>query len=192
LGRPPKLPFGIHPTCCGIRLGSSSPIRVWTLVRCNKYLGHKNIQHTVRYNKLSPERFRNFWRIRKRHPKTDGDTAAFRQVFGGGFPVQDQCKNLFDSARCTYSGQLGRARMDCPDAGAIPLSISIKRGSQPSSRWRRPAPPASDPTAVKSEREAPMSIQSERGRALVHQCQVGRVETAGKMKAPVSPEAFKN
>jgi hypothetical protein len=26
------------------------------------YLGHKNIQHTVRYAELSPDRFRNFWR----------------------------------------------------------------------------------------------------------------------------------
>jgi site-specific recombinase XerD len=26
------------------------------------YLGHKNIQHTVRYTELSPTRFRNFWR----------------------------------------------------------------------------------------------------------------------------------
>jgi type 1 fimbriae regulatory protein FimB/type 1 fimbriae regulatory protein FimE len=26
------------------------------------YLGHKNIQHTVRYTELSPGRFRNFWR----------------------------------------------------------------------------------------------------------------------------------
>jgi integrase len=26
------------------------------------YLGHKNIQHTVRYTELSPERFKNFWR----------------------------------------------------------------------------------------------------------------------------------
>jgi site-specific recombinase XerD len=25
-------------------------------------LGHKNIQHTVRYTELSPERFKNFWR----------------------------------------------------------------------------------------------------------------------------------
>jgi type 1 fimbriae regulatory protein FimB/type 1 fimbriae regulatory protein FimE len=25
------------------------------------YLGHKNIQHTVRYTELSPERFKNFW-----------------------------------------------------------------------------------------------------------------------------------
>ena len=26
------------------------------------YLGHKNIQHTVRYTELAPTRFRNFWR----------------------------------------------------------------------------------------------------------------------------------
>jgi integrase len=26
------------------------------------YLGHKNIQHTVRYTELSPTRFKNFWR----------------------------------------------------------------------------------------------------------------------------------
>jgi integrase len=26
------------------------------------YLGHKNIQHTVRYTELSPDRFKNFWR----------------------------------------------------------------------------------------------------------------------------------
>ena len=25
------------------------------------YLGHKNIQHTVRYTELSPERFKDFW-----------------------------------------------------------------------------------------------------------------------------------
>jgi type 1 fimbriae regulatory protein FimE len=26
------------------------------------YLGHKNIQHTVRYTELSPERSKDFWR----------------------------------------------------------------------------------------------------------------------------------
>jgi site-specific recombinase XerD len=26
------------------------------------YLRHKNIQHTVRYTELSPDRFRDFWR----------------------------------------------------------------------------------------------------------------------------------
>jgi type 1 fimbriae regulatory protein FimB/type 1 fimbriae regulatory protein FimE len=27
------------------------------------YLGHKNIQHTVRYTELSPTRFKTFWRV---------------------------------------------------------------------------------------------------------------------------------
>jgi site-specific recombinase XerD len=26
------------------------------------YLGHRNIQHTVRYNELVPNRFKDFWR----------------------------------------------------------------------------------------------------------------------------------
>ena len=26
------------------------------------YLGHRNIQHTVRYTELSPARFKDFWR----------------------------------------------------------------------------------------------------------------------------------
>jgi len=30
------------------------------------WLGHKNIQHTVRYTELAPDRFRDFWRGRCR------------------------------------------------------------------------------------------------------------------------------
>ena len=26
------------------------------------WLGHRNIQHTVRYTELAPERFKDFWR----------------------------------------------------------------------------------------------------------------------------------
>jgi len=26
------------------------------------YLGHKNIQHTVRYTEMAPDRFKNFWK----------------------------------------------------------------------------------------------------------------------------------
>ena len=26
------------------------------------YLGHRNLQHTVRYTELSPTRFKDFWR----------------------------------------------------------------------------------------------------------------------------------
>jgi hypothetical protein len=35
LGPAAKMPFGIHPPCCGIQPGSSWPIRVWILGRCN-------------------------------------------------------------------------------------------------------------------------------------------------------------
>ena len=27
-----------------------------------QYLGHKNIQHTVRYTEMAPDRFKDFWR----------------------------------------------------------------------------------------------------------------------------------
>jgi integrase len=53
--------------------GSSSHAapRLWFCAGANKghdtralqaYLGHRNIQHTVRYTELSPERFKDFWR----------------------------------------------------------------------------------------------------------------------------------
>jgi len=29
---------------------------------CRPTLGHKNIQHTVRYTELAPHRFKDFWR----------------------------------------------------------------------------------------------------------------------------------
>ena len=35
--------------------GSIPPARIRTA-------GHKNIQHTVRYTELAPDRFKNFWR----------------------------------------------------------------------------------------------------------------------------------
>jgi hypothetical protein len=43
---------------------ASSPItgELITYVRIVVHLGHKNIQHTVRYTELSPTRFKNFWR----------------------------------------------------------------------------------------------------------------------------------
>jgi hypothetical protein len=32
------------------------------IVVAEAWLGHKNIQHTVRYTELAPDRFRDFWR----------------------------------------------------------------------------------------------------------------------------------
>jgi hypothetical protein len=34
----------------------------YALANAGHDLGHKNIQHTVRYTELSPARFKGFWR----------------------------------------------------------------------------------------------------------------------------------
>jgi integrase len=49
-------------TCSGMPAAISSPMTDTTPEPCKHYLGHKNIQHTVRYTELSPDRFRDFWR----------------------------------------------------------------------------------------------------------------------------------
>jgi hypothetical protein len=35
------------------------------------WLGHKNIQHTVRYTELAPDRFKNFWRDPRQSRRVD-------------------------------------------------------------------------------------------------------------------------
>jgi integrase len=54
--------FNVHPHmlrhACGFALASKGH----DTRALQAYLGHKNIQHTVRYTELSPIRFRNFWR----------------------------------------------------------------------------------------------------------------------------------
>ena len=42
-------------------VSSSSPTMVTTQA-LQHYLGHKNIQHTVRYTDMAPDRFKDFWR----------------------------------------------------------------------------------------------------------------------------------
>ena len=42
-----------------ILLGPASAIA--SPVDLQAYLGHRNIQHTVRYTELSPTRFKDFW-----------------------------------------------------------------------------------------------------------------------------------
>ena len=45
------------------RMALTAPTRDGVDTRAlQHYLGHKNIQHTVRYTELSPARFRDFWR----------------------------------------------------------------------------------------------------------------------------------
>ena len=61
LGAAAKFEFPVHPHmlrhACGFHLANQG-----TDTRSlQAYLGHKNIQHTVRYTELSPTRFKNFW-----------------------------------------------------------------------------------------------------------------------------------
>jgi integrase len=57
-----RMPFPVHPHMlrhsCGYALANAGhdtrSLQAW--------LGHKNIQHTVRYTELAPDRFKGFWR----------------------------------------------------------------------------------------------------------------------------------
>ena len=61
LGAVAKFSFAVHPHMlrhgCGFQLANKG-IDTRAL---QSYLGHKNIQHTVRYTELSPHRFKDFW-----------------------------------------------------------------------------------------------------------------------------------
>ena len=62
LGKAAEMPFAVHPHmlrhACGFKLANDGH----DTRALQHYLGHKNIQHTVRYTELSPARFRDFWR----------------------------------------------------------------------------------------------------------------------------------
>ena len=57
----PGLPLPTR-TCCGTPAASRWPPRAHDTRALQAYLGHRNIQHTVRYTELSPTRFKNFWK----------------------------------------------------------------------------------------------------------------------------------
>jgi type 1 fimbriae regulatory protein FimB/type 1 fimbriae regulatory protein FimE len=54
--------FGVHPHMLRHACGYALANRGHDTRALQAYLGHKNIQHTVRYRELSPTRFKNFWR----------------------------------------------------------------------------------------------------------------------------------
>ena len=60
-GQSAEFPFPVHPHmlrhACGYKLANDGQ----DTRAVQHYLGHKNIQHTVRYTELSPERFKSFW-----------------------------------------------------------------------------------------------------------------------------------
>ena len=61
-GKEANLPFTVHPHmlrhACGYKLAQAGQ----DTRAIQHYLGHKNIQHTVRYTQLSPDRFKDFWK----------------------------------------------------------------------------------------------------------------------------------
>jgi integrase len=57
-----KLSFKPHPHMLRHACGYALANRGHDTRALQAYLGHKNIQHTVRYTELSPTRFKNFWR----------------------------------------------------------------------------------------------------------------------------------
>jgi type 1 fimbriae regulatory protein FimB/type 1 fimbriae regulatory protein FimE len=56
------MPFPIHPHmlrhACGLKLANDGH----DTRALQHSLGHKNIQQTVRYTELAPDRFKDFWR----------------------------------------------------------------------------------------------------------------------------------
>jgi len=61
-GRAADLPFKAHPHMLRHATGFALASKGHDTRALQAYLGHKNIQHTVRYTELAPTRFKNFWR----------------------------------------------------------------------------------------------------------------------------------
>jgi integrase len=61
-GKVAKLSFKVHPHMLRHACGYALANRGHDTRALQAYLGHRNIQHTVRYTELSPTRFKNFWR----------------------------------------------------------------------------------------------------------------------------------
>lgn len=61
-GTEAKLSFKAHPHMLRHACGYALANKGHDTRAVQSYLGHKNIQHTVRYTELSPTRFRDFWR----------------------------------------------------------------------------------------------------------------------------------
>jgi integrase len=57
-----KLGFKAHPHMLRHACGFTLAAKGHDTRAVQAYLGHKNIQHTVRYTELSPTRFKDFWR----------------------------------------------------------------------------------------------------------------------------------
>jgi integrase len=61
-GKGAKLSFKPHPHMLRHACGYALANRGHDTRALQAYLGHRNIQHTLRYTELSPTRLKNFWR----------------------------------------------------------------------------------------------------------------------------------
>jgi site-specific recombinase XerD len=61
-GREAKLAIKAHPHMLRHACGYALANKGHDIRALQAYLGHRNIQHTVRYTELSPTRFKDFWR----------------------------------------------------------------------------------------------------------------------------------
>ena len=57
-----KLALKVHPHMLRHACGYALANKGHDTRALQAYLGHRNIQHTVRYTELSPARFKDFWR----------------------------------------------------------------------------------------------------------------------------------
>ena len=57
-----KIGFPVHPHMLRHSTGYYLASKGHDTRAIQAYLGHRNIQHTVRYTELSPDRFKEFWR----------------------------------------------------------------------------------------------------------------------------------
>jgi integrase len=62
LGERARMPFPIHPHMLRHACGYAPANAGHDTRALQAWLGHRNIQHTVRYTELAPDRFRDFWR----------------------------------------------------------------------------------------------------------------------------------
>ena len=62
VGGEAKLPFKAHPHMLRHACGYALANKGHDTRALQAFLGHKNIQHTVRYTELAPTRFKEFWR----------------------------------------------------------------------------------------------------------------------------------
>jgi hypothetical protein len=105
LGVAAKLGFKAHPHMfrhtCGFQLANQGT-DTRTL---QAYLGHRNIQHTVRYTELSPTRFKNLWRDRRLW--ANGKSGTGKPERSSDAPTRSSSPHFLQRSSCCLNLPLG-------------------------------------------------------------------------------------